>query len=58
MVKTFNCPICEVGKIQISVPATHEVVFSGKFKELDCKAYCKVCKRQIKYKLEKTENKQ
>lgn len=56
MVKTFDCPICEKGKLKIDISNCYKVVFSGKMSELPCRTYCKNCNRNIKYKVEKEDN--
>lgn len=56
MVKTHNCPICEVGELKVDIKNGYKIVFSGKMSELPCRVYCKNCKRFIKYKVVKEEN--
>lgn len=55
MVKKEKCPVCEVGVLNVEVQEGDKVVFSGNFKQLPCKVYCKNCKRFIKYKTEKAD---
>ena len=56
MVRNYNCPICEKGKLQLNITNGYKVVFDGKMSELPCKIYCKNCKRFIKYNVVKREN--
>ena len=56
MVRNYNCPICEKGKLQLNITNGYKVVFEGKMSELPCKIYCKNCRRSIKYKVVKEEN--
>lgn len=55
MVKTYDCPICEKGKLQIDLSNGYTAVFEGKMSEMPCRIFCKNCKRQIKYKAVKQE---
>lgn len=56
MVKIYDCPICDEGKLQIDISNGYKVVFEGKMSELPCRIYCKKCKRFIKYKVVQEEN--
>ena len=55
MVKTYDCPICEKGKLQIDTTSGFKPTFEGKMSEMPCRIYCKNCKRHIKYKVVKEE---
>lgn len=55
MVKKYECPVCEKGKLQFNITNGYDVVFEGKMSELPCKIYCKNCRRFIKYKIIKKE---
>lgn len=55
MVKTIDCPLCNGGKLDISIEKGYKIVTNGKLNELPCIIYCKNCNRKIKYKIVKID---
>ena len=57
MVKKYDCPLCNGGKLDIDISNGYKVVFSGKMSELPCRVFCKNCNRFVKYIVVKDDNK-
>ena len=56
MVKIVECPICKNSGLMIEINKGFRFVATGRaLKDYPCVAVCKVCKRRIKYAVEKDE---
>jgi hypothetical protein len=56
MEKIVECPICANDGLKIELKQGERFVATGRaLKDYPCVAVCKVCKRKIKYAVEKSE---
>jgi hypothetical protein len=58
MVKIYDCPLCNGGKLKIEISRGYKPVFNGAMSQLPCICHCRNCNRNVKYKVIKEENTQ
>ena len=57
MEKVVECPICKNNGLNIEINKGFRFVATGRaLNDYPCVAVCRVCKRKIKYAVEKDEN--
>ena len=56
MVKIVDCPLCNGGKLNISVAEGYEIITDGYISKLPLKKKCKNCNRNVKYLVVRKED--
>ncbi len=56
MVKIVDCPLCNGGKLNISVANGYKIITDGYVSKLPLKKKCKICNRNVKYLVVKDED--
>lgn len=56
MVKIVDCPLCNGGKLNISVANGYKIIIDGYVSKLPLKKKCKNCNRNVKYLVVKDED--